>query len=140
MDDPSRRPWLRTAILVGALYPAVGITSAALAGAAASSQMQFFWRLSAFVVSGVVFAAHVAYEHVQLRHSAWPTAWHASAAVALGAFALALMANIHDLWSASGYRPRMLIALVAWPLITAVPAFLVSLAVTAGLGVLWRRA
>ncbi len=37
-------------------------------------------------------------------------------AVAFGAFALALMANVHDLGSSAGYRPRMLIALVAWPL------------------------
>ena len=59
----------------------------------------------------------------------------ASAAVALGAFALALAANIHDLGSASGYRPRMLIALVAWPLLTAVPAFIVALVLAAGISV-----
>ena len=58
----------------------------------------------------------------------------ARAAVAFGAFALALAANIHDLGSASGYRPRMLIALVAWPLLTGVPAFIVALVVAAGLG------
>ncbi len=127
--------WLRNAILVGALYLAVGAASIALAGAAASNQMRSFWRLSAFVISGAVFAAHIAYEHFRLRNTARPTAWHASVAVAFGAFALALAANIHDLGSASGYRPRMLIALVAWPLLTAVPAFVVALVVAAGLGV-----
>jgi len=135
MDTSGRHRWLRTVILAGVLYPAVGITAAALAGAAASTQMRSFWRVSAFAISAVVFAAHIAYEHFRLRHTARPTAWHASAAVALGAFALALVANIHDLGSASGYRPRMLIALVAWPLLTAVPAFLVALVVAAGLGV-----
>ena len=64
-----------------------------------------------------------------------PPQVHASVAVAVGAFALALVANIHDLGSATGYRPRMLIALVAWPLLTAVPAFIVALVVAAGLGV-----
>jgi len=132
MDDSSRQRWLSTAILVGALYLAVAIASGALAGAAASNQMQFFWRLSAFVISAVVFAAHIAYEHFGLRNTAWPTAWHASVAVAFGAFGLALVANIHDLGSASGYRPRMLIAFVAWPLLTAVPAFIVALVVAAG--------
>src|SRR5512132_2577094 len=117
MDDSVRQRWFSTVILVGVLYLAVGIASGALAGAAGSSQMQFFWRLSAFIISAVVFAAHIAYEHFRLRHTARPTAWHASMAVALGAFALALLANIHDLGSVSGYRPRMLIALVAWPLI-----------------------
>ena len=134
MEDSGRQPWLGTAILVGVVYLAVSIGSAALAGAAASNQMRFFWRLSAFVSSAVVFAAHIAHEHFRRRNPARPTAWHASVAVAFGAFALALAANIHDLGSASGYRSRMLIALVAWPLLTAVPAFVVALAVAAGLG------
>ena len=106
MDDSSRQRWLSTAILVGALYLAVAIASGALAGAAASNQMQFFWRLSAFVISAVVFAAHIAYEHFGLRNTAWPTAWHASVAVAFGAFGLALVANIHDLGSAGLSTPN----------------------------------
>jgi len=139
MDTSNRQRWLSTAIVVGMLYFAVGFASAALAGAAASNQMRFFWRLSAFVISAVVFAAHIAYEHFGLRNTARPTAWHASVGVAFGAFALALAANIHDLGSASGYRARMLIALVAWPLLTAVPAFVVALVVAAGLGLRGRN-
>ncbi len=135
MDDSGRQRWLGKAILVGMLYLAAGMAFGALAGAAASDQLRFFWRLSAFVISGVVFAVHIADEHFRLRNTARPTAWHASVAVACGGFALAFVANIHDLGSASGYRPRMLIALVAWPLLTAVPAFVVALVVAAGLGV-----
>ena len=135
MDDSGRQRWFSKAILVGVLYVAVGIASAALSGTAASNQVRSFWRLSAFVISAVVFAAHIAYEHFRLRNTARPTAWHASVAVAFGALALALAANIHDLGSASGYRPRMLIALVAWPLLTALPAFIVALVLAAGLGV-----
>lgn len=135
MDHTFRHRVLSRVIVVGVLYSAVGIVFAALAGAAASDQMRFFWRLSAFIVSAVVFAIHIAYEHFRLRNKARPTAWHASVAVAFGALALALMANIHDLGSASGYRPRMLIALVSWPLLTAVPAFIAALIVAAGLGV-----
>jgi hypothetical protein len=135
MDNFGRRQWLGAAILVGATYLAVAITSGALAGVAASNQMRFIWRLSAFIISAVVFAAHIGYEHFRLRNTARRTAGHTSVAVAFGAFALALVANIHDLGLASGYRPRMLIALVAWPLLTAVPAFVVALVVAAGLGV-----
>jgi len=134
MNVSSNQRWLSTVIPVGVLYFAVGIASAALAGAAASNQMRFFWRLSAFVISAVVFAAHIGYEHFRLRNTGRRTAWQASVGVALGAFALALTANIHDLGSASGYRPRMLIALVAWPLLTAVPAFIVARVVAAVLG------
>ena len=135
MTASSTRRWLSTAIVAGVLYLVVGISASALAGAAASTQMRSFWRLSAFVISAVVFAAHLAYEHFRLRNPARPTAWHAAAGVAFGAFALALAANIHDLGSAAGYRPRMLIALVAWPLLTAVPSFLVALVLATGLGV-----
>jgi len=133
-SPPGRRPWLIKAMLVGALYLAVGLASAALAGAAATNPMRFFWRLSAFVISGAVFVADIAYEHLRLRSTAKPLAWHTSVAVAFGGFLLALMANIHDLGSATGYRPKMLIALIAWPLLTAVPAFLVAWVVAAGLG------
>ena len=139
MDNSGHQRWLSTVMLVGVLYLAVGITSATLAGAAASNQTRSFWRLSAFIISAVVFSAHIAYEHFRLRNTARPIAWHASVAVAFGAFALALVANIHDLGSASGYRPRMLIALVAWPLLTALPAFIVALAAAAGLGRVRRR-
>ncbi|HEV8357421.1 MAG TPA: hypothetical protein VGQ17_11715 [Gemmatimonadales bacterium] len=135
MDDSGRQRWLGTAILAGVLYPAAGIAAAALAGAAGSDQMRSFWRFSAFFISALVFAAHIAHEHFRLRNPARPTAWHASVGVAFGGFLLALAANIHDLGSASGYRPRMLVALVAWPLLTAVPAFLVALVVAAALGV-----
>src|SRR6266511_1881487 len=132
MDDSGRQRWLGTATLVGVLYLAVGITSATLARTAASDQMRSFWRLSAFILSVVVLAAHILYEHGRLRNAARSTARHASVAVAFGAFALALAANVQDLASASGYRPRMLIALVAWPLLTAVPAFIVALVVAFG--------
>ncbi len=134
MDHTSRRQWLGPVILAGVLYPVVGIASAALAEEAASQQMQFFWRLSAFGISGVLLAAHVAYEHFRLRDNARVTAWHASLGAAIGGFLLALMANIHDMGSASGYRPRMLIAFMAWPLLTSVPAFVVALVLAVVLG------
>lgn len=122
-------------IFFGAIYLAVGVTSATLAGASVSNQMRFIWRLSAFIISAVVFACHIADEHFRLRNTTRSTALHTSAAVAIGAFALALVANIHDLRSGTGYRPRMLMALVIWPLLTAVPAFIVTLLVAVGLGI-----
>ncbi len=139
MHHSGRHQWIIAAILIGVLYLTVGLASIQLAGAAASSPMRSFWRLSAFAISVLVFAAHAAYEHFQPRNRIRAMAWHVSVAVSLGAFALALAANIHDLGSASGYRPRMLIALVAWPLLTAVPAFIVALLLATGLGMRWPR-
>jgi hypothetical protein len=58
---------------------------------------------------------------------------HASMAAALGAAGLAVAANLHESRAASHYRPLMATALIAWPLLTAVPAFVVALMVAAGL-------
>jgi hypothetical protein len=138
MVDSGRQRWLNAAVLAGVIYLAVGITSATLAGAATANRSVLFLRWSAFVISTVVFAAHIGYEHFRVGSGMRPLAWHASVGVAVGAFVLALAANLHDLSSASGYRPRMLIALVAWPLLTAVPAFIVALALAAVLRVKWR--
>src|SRR5437016_6614591 len=123
MDAPGRHSWFGTAIAIGVLYCVIGVTFAL------PSNQVHRWRLAAWVLSGAVFAAHIAYEYFRLHNTAQPTAWHASAGVAFGAFALPLAANIRDLVSASGYRPRMLIALVAWPFLTGVPASIVALAV-----------
>lgn len=125
MGASSRQKSVCAVLLVGVVYCLIGRVFAL------PSDHVHAWRLAAWVASGAVYAAHIAYEHFRLRHTARPTAWHASAGVAFGAFALAVAANIHDLASASGYRPRMLIALAAWPLLTFVPAFIVALAVAA---------
>jgi len=132
MDASDRKPWLGAAVLLGVVYFVIGFGFGAFASWSGSNPVT--WNRLAFLASGVAFAVHIGYEHFRLGNSPRMTALHASIAVAIGAFGLALSANIHDLWwSASGYRPRMLIALVAWPLITGVPAFVVALVVAAGL-------
>jgi hypothetical protein len=120
-------------VAVGALYLAIALVTARLADMATSNGPEF-WRRSAFVLSGLVLVAHVAYEHFSHCRAARSSAWQAALAVALGAFGLALVANVHDLGSPAGYRPRMLVALVAWPLLTAVPAFIVAVLLAAVLG------
>ena len=131
----TRQKWPMV-MLIGMIYLAVGLASAELAKAASSERIRFLWRLSPFIISGVVFVAHVFHEQFRGGNTAKWTALRASLAVAVGAFALALIANIHDLGSATGYRPRMLIAFVAWPLLTGVPAFVSALVLAAGLRIL----
>ncbi|MGH9971207.1 MAG: hypothetical protein ACREBG_25915 [Pyrinomonadaceae bacterium] len=133
MDASDRKRWLRAVVLLGAVYFLIAIAFGEFASRAVSNSVRETWNGLAFLASGIAFAVHIGYEHFRLGNSPRITASHASIAVAVGAFALALKANIHDLVSASGYRPRMLIALVAWPLLTAVPAFIVALVVAAGL-------
>ena len=137
MDISGRRLWVRAMILVAVAYVAIGIVFAALAADASHGRL---WRLAAWLASAAVAAAHIAYEHYRLRGSPRPTALHAAGAVALGAFGLALAANVHWLFAGThGQRPPLL-ALPVWPVITALPAFLAALAVAAVLARVSRRA
>jgi hypothetical protein len=104
-------------LLVAVAYVAIGISFGALD----------LWRLAAWVASVAVAAAQIGYEHYRLASSPRSTALHAAGAVALGAFGLALAANIHSLFVATPSRRLLLVALVAWPIITAIPAFLAAL-------------
>jgi len=125
------RHWLSIVVVAAMFYAAAGVLTGKLSALAGSDQMKFVWRASAFIISAVIFAAHIIFERWR-RHSNGPTtAWHTSLAAALGALGLAIAANLRDAVSPSGYRPRMLIALVAWPALTAVPAFFVALVLAA---------
>lgn len=139
MNQVHGQRWVPAAILVGLLYAVVGIVSSLLAGAAPSHRGVLRWRWAAFAISGAVFVAHIWIEHVRRRPPAAVTAWRVAIGVACGGLGLALWANLHELGSAAGFRPRMVVALVAWPLLTAVPAFLVALAAAAGLARLRPR-
>jgi hypothetical protein len=81
------------------------------------------WRFAAWMVSGVVFAVHIAYEYFRLRNSPRWTAFHAAAGVAIGALGLAIAGMIYT----SSIRPAWLLALILWPVFTAVPAFVGAL-------------
>jgi len=133
-----RLRWLWAVLFLGVVYLVAGIISATLANQAASEQMRVTWRLAAWLISAGAFAAHIGYEHVRLRSSPGITALHASLAVAMGAFALALSANVHAL-AVSSHQPSHILALVLWPVVTALPAFVVALAAAAGLALMRPR-
>src|SRR2546422_6365767 len=135
MDAPARS-WVRAMILVAVAYVVIGIVFGALANA----NHVRLWRLAAWAASAGVAAAHIWYEHYRLGFSPRPTALHAAGAVALGAFGLALAANVHWLFAATHAQRPPLLALPVWPVITAIPAFLLALAVTAVLARFARRA
>jgi len=120
-------------ILCAVGYLVIGVTAAALAGGASSNQSRVAWRLAAWLASAVAFGAHINFERSRPGGSPTVTALHAALAVAFGAFALAAAALFHALSSGTGNTRLLAIALVAWPILTAVPAFLVALAVAAAL-------
>jgi len=124
------RAWIRAMILVAVAYAVSGIVFGMLASSADANHVRL-WRLGAWVASAVVAAGQIGYERFRLGSSPRSTASHAAGAVALGAFGLALAANIHALLAPAHGQRLPLIALVAWPVITAVPAFLAALVIAA---------
>jgi hypothetical protein len=125
--------WLLPALLVGVVYVLIGRLFAL-----PTDNVQA-WRIAAWLVCGVAYAAHIWYEQFKLRTSPRLTAVHVTFAVAIGAFGLALAGMIHSLSAAPAIRPAWLLALVAWPAVTAIPAFLVALAAGSVLRRLSRR-
>ena len=126
MKNTAGPRWYNAALVVGLGYFAITVTTGAMAAIAATGRGLFLWRLSAFAFCGLVFLAHIAYEQFRLRNTPKTTAVHTSLAVAIGALALAISANLNDVVIASTYRIRMLLALLIWPILTAVPAFIAA--------------
>jgi hypothetical protein len=127
MSKSSRQSWVRAALLLGVTYAVVGIVFAV-----PTTNVQA-WRLAAWAVSAIGYAAHIAYERFRLQNSPSSAALHVAFAVVLGAFGLAVGANIHSLLTGSTNQQRqlLLLSLGIWPVITALPAFLVALAISA---------
>lgn len=127
------RRWPRV-VLWGVAYFVIGIGTAALARGAEAGQMQKVWRLAAWLLSAVAFAAHIWYERYRAGGPPVKTALPNALAVALGGFLLAAAATVHSLSAGVGRLGAYAVALVAWPVLVGVPAFLVALAAAALLG------
>lgn len=112
--------WLAAVILAGAIYAGVGIGFAPL-----RTPSVFFWRLAAWLVSAIVYAIHISYERFRLRNRPWRAALHVACGAAVGAFGLAAAATGRSLLSGTGNLRLLRLALVIWPVITGIPAFLV---------------
>ncbi len=134
MDLSRRQAWVRAALLVGVVYLLIGRLFAL------PTDHVRVWRLAAWVVSGAAYAAHIGYEHFRLRNSPRVTALHVALAVAIGAIGLVVAGMMYSLSTTSVIRPAWLLALVIWPAVTAVPAFLVALVAGAVLARLPRSA
>lgn len=126
--------WVSAAFMAGLLYVLIGLVSAALAGGVWGPRMRF-WRGMAWALSAIVFGAHIARDRLRMRYSATSTALHAALGAALGALGLAISATIHGYAVSSPHLRAVKLSLLIWPIITAVPAFVVALLV----GLVLRR-
>ena len=123
-------PWILISVAVGILYALVGILFAL------PTTHVHAWRLAAWVVCGLGYAGHVVYERVRQRRPSAVAAWHVAAAAAIGGFGLAVGANIHSLGVESTARQHtlLLLSLALWPVVSAVPAFVVAFAASVVVG------
>jgi hypothetical protein len=133
MNASNNKRWLWAVILFGCVYTAVGISFSMLAGLSASNEGKIMWQRAAWVVSIIVFIVHIGYGHFRLVNKPLKTALNTCLSASLGAFGLAVAATIHALRINSSNMHSLFLALVLWPVMTAVPAFLVALAAAAGL-------
>jgi len=120
MQTSSRISTLAAVIAVGVFYAAVGVLFAQF-------EPVILWRRLAWAVSAVAFAAHIAFEHFVRGSTTGRLAGCVSGAAAIGPVGLAAAANLRG-WSIATANHRALaVALIAWPLLVAIPAFLLAI-------------
>ena len=126
MTNLQNRPlWIDHAILIGIVYAVIGVFFAV-----PSTHLRA-WRYAAWITSAIVYATHICFEYFRQRNSAKSTALHVATAVAIGGLALAIGAVFHSLFVSPNYsRWRFGLALVLWPILTGLPAFVVALVIT----------
>jgi hypothetical protein len=122
----TKRSWLKIAIPVVILYILVGVAFGAFANSAPTRNATAIWRIAAWLVSACAYSMQILYEHFRHRSAPVTIAWHACIAAAAGAFALAIAARVHAMITGLGNQQLLTLALVLWPLFTAIPAFLVA--------------
>jgi len=125
-----KRKWIRVVLIMGIIYCFDVIIFGKIAGWSKSPIMVTIWRLASWLTSALFFTIHIWYEHYRLSNPPRKTALHTSLAAALGAFGLAVAANLHGQFVSSANQLLLLLSLVIWPLLTVVPAFIVAFAIT----------
>ena len=130
MEETRHRQWLWILLAGGIAYLIIGQVFAFFAGAASSANIRLAWRLAAWILSAVLFALHIRCERMRFHSTAKTTALRTSFAVGLGAFLIAVVAFARTRVNSAPLGLRAL-ALVLFPLITMLPAFLVSFVLAA---------
>src|SRR4030095_4170719 len=139
MDEPKSRLWREAVLLTGVFYCTVGIAFTTFGSWSSSNRGVVAWRIASFVVSLVAFAIHIGYEHFSVVNRPPIVALHTSLAVAFGGFLLALAANINSFRVANSKHGLLALALIIWPVMTGIPAFVVALITAAGLKFIRRK-
>ena len=117
----ARRLWITLGVAL--FYAIVGVATSSLNGAESSAVSVRFTRFAAWGLSLVAFLAQVVVERTRLRVGPRSAAADAALATAIGALVLAIRATVHAM-SNEAFSGRYALALVLWPLLLAIPAFI----------------
>ncbi len=127
------------AVAAALAYVLVGITTAALAGAAASPVGTKSWRLAGWALSLAVFLAHLVFARRRSARSLGAAA-RVALAVAVAALVLAVVGPVRGHWGEPNIGRVVLLSIVVWPLMTGIPAFVVAFAADRVFDRITRRA
>jgi len=119
----ARRLWITLGVAL--FYAIVGVATSSLNGAESSAVSVRITRFVAWGLSLVAFLAQVVVERTRLRVGPRSAAADAALATAIGALVLAVRATVHAM-SNEAFSGRYALALVLWPLLLAIPAFIVA--------------
>lgn len=126
MPRDMRRTLDATVLLAGVAYVAIGTGTTVLAGSASSLVGVKAWRLAAWLLSLAVFGLHFALER-RRSNSHLHVALQVALGVALGALGVAALGPVRAHWADPSRTKLTLLSLVAWPIITGLPAFAAAL-------------
>jgi hypothetical protein len=121
-------------VVFGLACLAIGMASALVSNPMPASAPRTALRLAALLLGMVAFISQMRFEVIRLQRAPRVAALKVSSAIALGVFLLAVFANICA-WKASSSSPSLLLALLIWPAVSGVLAFLVALPA----GMAWGR-
>ncbi len=112
--------------LAALAYAVIGVLTAELS-ASATGVMHQGWRFAAWILSALIFVAHVWVIRIK-RHQTVPrSALLAALGAGCGGFVLAAAANVHSVMTHTGRHGLLGLALLIWPLAIFIPAFVVAL-------------
>lgn len=119
-----RKAWI--ILLAAVAYVLIGTGTSMLAAGASSSVGGKVSRLAAWLLSLVVFGVHLAIERSRDPRRVRVAA-RVALAVAIGAFGVAALGPLRMHWGEPARLKLVMLSLVAWPVLTGVPAFVVAL-------------
>ena len=133
LHTPARRGWISTGLIFALVYPAAGLLFPLAVHQPASAPMRVIWRLVPWVLSLAAVLSQVLFERLRLHSTVRQAAWHTAAAAAFGGLLMAAAGPARGHWG-TATQQRGLAALFLWPVIMAVPAFVVALGFGAAVG------